>query len=53
LYILENEIVSHDPFKHIGNQMLRFVVSFDDAKVEIWDLLMNEIQANKAIVARI
>lgn len=47
LYIVENEIVSHDPFKHIGNQMLRFVVSFDDAKAEIWDLLMHEIQNNK------
>lgn len=53
LYILENEIVSHDPFKHIGNQMLRFVVSFDDAKVEIWHLLMHEIQNDKKILNRL
>lgn len=53
LYILENEIVSHDPFKHIGNQMLRFVVSFDDAKAEIWDLLMAEIQSKKELLTKL
>jgi hypothetical protein len=33
LYVLENEIVSHDPFKHIGIQMLKFVTGFDEAKL--------------------
>ncbi len=48
LFIVENEIVSHDPFKHIGNQILRFVVSFQDAQKEIRGLLMEEIQKNKS-----
>ncbi len=50
LFVVENEIVSHDPFKHIGNQMLRFVVSFEDARAEIWDILMLEIQGNKDVL---
>jgi hypothetical protein len=25
LFVVENEIVSHDPFRHIGIQMLKFV----------------------------
>ena len=28
LFVIENEIVSHDPFRHIGIQMLKFVTSF-------------------------
>jgi hypothetical protein len=31
LFIVENEIVKHDPFRHIGIQMLRFVTAFDEA----------------------
>ena len=27
LFVIENEIVSHDPFKHIGIQMLKFITS--------------------------
>ncbi len=53
LFIVENEIVSHDPFKHIGNQILRFVVSFEDAQKEIRTLLMEEIQKNKSHLKRL
>ena len=35
LYIIENEIVSHDPFKHIGVQILKFATSFEDAKHDV------------------
>lgn len=46
LYVIENEIVSHDPFKHIGIQMLKFVTSFDDDRVKVRNLIMSEISAN-------
>ena len=47
LFIVENEIVSHDPFRHIGIQMLRFVTSFEDSQKQIRDFLMEEITKNK------
>src|SRR5687768_10163042 len=31
LFVIENEIVGHDPFRHIGIQMLKFVTSFEEA----------------------
>jgi len=46
LYIIENEIVSHDPFKHIGIQLLKFATSFDDGKQVIRNFLMEEISKN-------
>src|SRR5438309_1394725 len=30
LFVLENEISSHDAFKHVGIQMLKFVVGFQE-----------------------
>lgn len=43
LFVVENEIVGHDPFKHIGIQMLRFVTSFEEAQADIRNFLMEEI----------
>jgi predicted DNA binding CopG/RHH family protein len=28
LYIIENEISTHDPYKHIGSQLLKFAISY-------------------------
>jgi hypothetical protein len=28
LYIIENEISTHDPYKHIGSQLLKFSISY-------------------------
>ena len=53
LFVVENEIVSHDPFRHIGIQLLKFVVSFNDARTEIRALLMAAIQANKDHLRRL
>ena len=53
LFIIENEIVGRDPFKHIGIQMLRFVTSFDDAKLAVRTFLMDEIAKNSENVARL
>lgn len=43
LYIVENEIVSHDAFRHIGIQLLKFVTSFEDAQFEVKAFLMEAI----------
>src|SRR5262249_20740755 len=53
LYVVENEIVSHDPFKHIGIQMLKFVTSFDEAQREIRMFLMENIRRDAKSLARL
>jgi hypothetical protein len=44
LFVVENEIVNHDPFKHIGIQMLKFVTSFEDSQRAIRRFLMDNIR---------
>lgn len=53
LFIVENEIVSHDPFKHIGIQMLKFVTSFDEAQRKIRTFLMDSIRKHSKLLARL
>lgn len=44
IYIIENEISTHDPFKHIGVQLLKFCIAYDDAKYGLRKFLMDKIQ---------
>lgn len=53
LFVVENEIVSHDPFKHIGIQFLKFVTSFDEAQRGIREILMKEIAGNSEMLRRL
>jgi hypothetical protein len=53
LFIVENEIVGHDPFKHIGIQMLKFVTSFDDGQRAVRTFVMKEIQKEAALLKRL
>lgn len=53
LYVVENEIVSHDPFQHIGIQMMKFVVGFDSAQLAIRQFLMAEIAKNPIALQRL
>lgn len=53
LFVIENEIVSHDPFKHIGIQLLRFATSFEEARIELRKHLMNQIVNDKAKLSRL
>src|SRR5262249_53408698 len=46
LFVVENEIVRHDPFRHIGIQLLKFVTSFDEAQRTIRTFLMDQIKKN-------
>jgi hypothetical protein len=53
LFVVENEIVGHDPFKHIGIQMLKFVTSFDEGQRSIRTFLMKEIQKDPQLLKRL
>lgn len=53
LFIVENEIVKHDPFRHIGIQMLRFVTSFDEAQRAVRTFVMEGIKRNQNLLARL
>lgn len=53
MYVVENEIVSHDPFKHIGIQMLKFVTSFDEIQLKVRNFIMEYITTHKRLLARL
>jgi len=53
LYIIENEIVGHDPFRHIGIQLLRFTISFEDNQNQIRSLLMDAISEDPEMMERL
>src|ERR1022692_4647799 len=52
LYVVENEISSHDLFKHIGVQLLQFSVSFAQAGRTIKQILFDEVVAEPSAKAR-
>lgn len=43
LYIIENELSTHDPYKHIGAQILKFAISYKESGRKIKKLLLDEI----------
>jgi|GEM_PF-186272 len=53
LWIVENEIAKHDPFRHVGIQLLRFATSFDEAKTAVRKFLMEAIAGRKEAMARL
>lgn len=40
LYIIENELSSHDPYKHIGSQLLKSAISYKSIGRKIKDFLL-------------
>lgn len=48
LYVVENELASHELFKHIGVQLLQFSVSFRASGRLIKDILFQEISSQTA-----
>ena len=47
LFVIENEIVSHDPFRHIGIQLLSFATSFGQGSQAIKNILYKGITEDK------
>lgn len=48
LYILENELASHDPYKHIGEQLLKFAISYKASGRKIKSFLLDNIINDEA-----
>lgn len=46
LYIIENELVEHDPFRHIGQQLLKFATAYEESRHKLKQALSSEIQAD-------
>jgi len=47
LYIIENELVIHDPYKHIGQQLLKFAISYKASGRLIKKFLLDNILKSK------
>ena len=45
LYIIENELSSHDPYKHIGSQLLKFAISYKASGRKIKAFLLEHLIA--------
>jgi hypothetical protein len=45
--IIENELSSHDVFKHIGEQILKFAVSYKASGYKIKEFLLKEIESDE------
>ena len=52
LYVVENEISGHDPFKHIGIQLLQFSVSFAQAGRTVKQILFDQVNADPSTKTR-
>ncbi|MGD8305982.1 MAG: hypothetical protein PVF17_04955 [Ignavibacteria bacterium] len=47
LYIIENELAKHDPYKHIGEQLLKFAISYKTSGRKIKSFLLEHITKDK------
>lgn len=52
-FVIENEISRHDPFRHIGIQLLRFATSFEDSQRDIRRFIMEEISKDSESLTRL
>ena len=52
LYIIENELSSHDPYKHIGSQLLKFAISYKASGRKIKSFLLEHLMADAAVMAK-
>jgi hypothetical protein len=51
LYVVENELASHDPLRHVAVQLLEFSLSFDSDRRNIKNILFDSIQSDADIEA--
>jgi hypothetical protein len=52
LYIIENELSSHDPYKHIGSQLLKFAISYKASGRKIKSFLLEHIMSNNDLLSK-
>lgn len=53
LYMIENELVIHDAYKHIGQQLLRFAISYKESRRKIKNFLLKEIEKNEKYLTKL
>lgn len=53
LYIIENELASHDPYKHIGSQLLKFAISYKASGRKIKAFLLSHLMENDKIMLQL
>jgi len=44
LYIIENELVKHDPFRHIGQQLLKFAIAYKASGRKLQKILYRHLK---------
>jgi hypothetical protein len=52
LYVVENELASHDPLRHIAVQILQFSLSFESEPRAVRTILFNALQAQLSALHR-
>lgn len=53
LYIIENELSSHDPYKHIGSQLLKFAISYKASGRKIKAFLLEHLIKDAEMLNRV
>jgi hypothetical protein len=53
LYMVEIELVNHDPFGHIGQQLLKFAIAYKTSGYKIKKLLQDQIENNPSYLQKI
>lgn len=53
LYIIENELSSHDPYKHIGSQLLKFAISYKASGRKIKAFLLEHLIKDTEMLSRV
>jgi hypothetical protein len=51
LYIVENELAKHDPYRHIGQQLLKFAISYKASGRKIKQFLLDKIMEDGATLS--
>lgn len=52
LYIIENELSSHDPYRHIGSQLLKFAISYKASGRKIKAFLLEHLMSDKELISK-
>jgi hypothetical protein len=52
LFVVENELASHDPLRHIAVQILQFSLSFESARRKIKGILHDSIQVQPEVLRK-
>lgn len=52
LWVVENELSTHDSFKHIGIQMLQFASQFTEGSFQVKTILLEAINGDKGLLEK-